>query len=326
MTLSLETGGLAGEDPYQKRLKYAAGLANIRNRPFRERQEDAANLREQLKPDNSVWRPGSGFRNTGAFRERALSDAALGARSKELGAPTSFRGGAGAPEPVAILRGTTTTYSPGRVPGAQFAGPEFATPTEARQDWNRENANLATVAADRLGVTNPRIPARFGTYVAPEAPTLEAASRADIKGERGLNLAKAGFVNAQNEAAKVAQDKAHKEQIGRDFDTWYRRRYSVYQNGKLIPATDEPTLRAADFAKEYALEQGNAKAGQNYMEWDRRLREKYPDLYRQIMSEDPTLWFERVKQAGPYLPAITYPATRVTPEPWAGIPNTENMP
>ena len=76
-----------------------------------------------------------GFQNTGAFRERAEQTTALAAGGAQVGSPTSFRGGEGAPEPIAVMRGTATTFSPGRLPGNQFAEPEMATPLQAKQSY-----------------------------------------------------------------------------------------------------------------------------------------------------------------------------------------------
>jgi hypothetical protein len=305
MALSLETGGLGGDPEVTRRLNIAAGQQAIRNAAWRQRREEAAADPASSKPDMSVWQPGSMWRNTGAFRERAMANAQLGAGAKELGAPTSFRGGAGAPEPVGIIRGNTVTFSPGQTPGAQFAGPEFATPTEARQAFNREGANLATVAADRLGITDPRIPAKFGTYKPPEAPALEAASLADVKGERGLNLAKAGFVNTQTEANQQTDERKRQNQVLSDFDKTWKNQYATKG---WDTKTGEPTYEFPNdngimedryAAREFARTNG-AQAGMKLYQ-DRQAVRKYleatglPDNfnmsgYLNAVSQDPQAW------------------------------------
>ena len=60
----------------------------------------------------------------------------------ELGEPTSFRGGAGAPAPVGMIRGMRQTYA------TEAGGPnltEFATPVQAQQAFNREQARVAGI-------------------------------------------------------------------------------------------------------------------------------------------------------------------------------------
>ena len=80
----------------------------------------------------------------------------------ELGEPTSFRGGAGAPAPVGMIRGMRQTYA------TEAGGPnltEFATPVQAQQAFNREQARVAG--------NTPEAVKQYGELV-PTGGTLEA--------------------------------------------------------------------------------------------------------------------------------------------------------
>jgi hypothetical protein len=220
MALSLETGGLGGDWDTSRRLRLAAGEQAIRNSAWRQRREEAAaEDPNQGKPDPSVWRPGSGFRNTGAFRERALAERQPGAGAAEMGEPTSFRSGAGAPEPIAVMRGTTTTFSPGRLPGRQFAEPETATPLEARQVWNRGMRAEAVAAADRRGFTVPEatLEARYGSWREPGTSRLETIANLDPTGARAFNLARTKGVEEAIKTSETAQKQQDRRRAADQF-------------------------------------------------------------------------------------------------------------
>jgi hypothetical protein len=115
-----------------------------------------------------------GFRNTGGAR--AAAEPTNLAQAAELGAPTSFEGGEGAPTPIGVIRGMKQTNA------VDAGGPqlsEFATPLQAKQAFNR-NAGV-------------------GEYVPPEGPKLQAAADIDPTGQRAVNLATA----ADKEAASA---------------------------------------------------------------------------------------------------------------------------
>jgi hypothetical protein len=240
----------------------------------------------------------------GALRAFQAERAATTARGGELGEPTSFAGGAGAPEPIAVMRGTATTFSPGRPEGAQFVLPEVATPVQAQQSWNRAQLqrNLGQVATDvAAGKVTPQgaegfrtaATDRYGEYVAP-GQTL-----ADIKYARPLQKAQAEVVTKQMEQAE-------KDKLGTDFDKLIKRRFgtpSVGKSGNVDYAlpSDEFMLRDLAEAREHAVEQKNVQAGMNYMEWSKRLRQMYPDVYATTMRENPLAWREMVINAGPQL-------------------------
>jgi len=255
--------------------------------------------------NDSVWQPGSGFRNTGAFREKALQTAQFGAQAAEVGEPTSFRGGAGAPEPIAVTRGTATTFSPGRLPGHQFAEPEMATPLQAQQKWNQGMRGEAVAAGDSRGFTVPEatLDTQYGGF-RPSGQTLE-----ETKGGFHVEAASAANKNpASAAAAKIAEEKqaqAVKEKVGTDFESRALKRYGVYKEGKLTRPAEEHVLRDLDEAKDYAMEKGDPSAGHNYMEWSQRLRNMYPDVYATTMKTNPLAWRDIVTTHGPQIPATT---------------------
>jgi len=98
------------------------------------RTEPAASLRQAAPPN-----PGErsfGFRS-GAVQVGGVADQHLNLATeagKELGAPTSFNAGAGAPAPIGVIRGMRQTFATDEG-GPQLS--EFATPLRAAQAYNR---------------------------------------------------------------------------------------------------------------------------------------------------------------------------------------------
>ena len=83
------------------------------------------------------------YRPIGGWQDQGRG-ANLVANAGEMGEPTSFHGGAGAPAPVEVVRGMRMTYTnPAADTGGGYAPTpgrgtaEFATPTEAGQAFNR---------------------------------------------------------------------------------------------------------------------------------------------------------------------------------------------
>lgn len=91
-----------------------------------------------------------------------------------LGEPTSFRGGAGAPMPVEVVRGFRTTYTnpaPDSPGGGYSPTParntqEFASPLQAQQAFNRGARSEAVAAGDARGFTTPEatLDAQYGGF------------------------------------------------------------------------------------------------------------------------------------------------------------------
>jgi hypothetical protein len=213
------------------------------------------------------------------------------------------------------MRGTATTFSPGRLPGRQFAEPEMATPVQAQQAHNRGMANLATAAADRRGMTDPRIEAQYGGFRAPGQTIEEVKAAKEGPGATQERLMKGELFHAQQEKLAREEDKARRDEAVATFSKIALRRYGTFdKTGKAVLPTDEHLLRDINEAQEYAREQGNHQAGMSYMEWSKRLREMYPDVYAATMRENPMAWRDVVVTHGPQLekvgPTTTPPATR----------------
>ena len=280
---------------------------NWRDRGGGFRQPQAAPVAQA--PADTGMRP-VGFRNTGGIREQAGQPAQLAAGAAQVGEPTSFRGGAGAPEPIAVMRGTATTYSPGVLPGHQFAEPEMATPHQAGQAWNQGMRNEAVAAGERRWFTTPEatLDTQYGGFRSPGQTLAETTGQKHVE-------AMAAYTRDPSKvaAAEIAQQKqaeAEKAKIGTDFETDVKRRHGEPMVGKGggitydISKLDPYKLRDIDGAKNYAMEQGDPKAGHNYMEWSQRLRMQYPDIYAATRS-NPLAWDDVVRTHGPQLPAAT---------------------
>ncbi|MDI6752785.1 MAG: hypothetical protein QME78_00135 [Thermodesulfobacteriota bacterium] len=135
---------------------------------------EAANLRQAVPPNTGERSFGfrSGAATPGGVAERHFSLAA--AAGKELGAPTSFNAGAGAPAPIGVIRGTTSTYA------TDTGGPqpqEFATPLQARQAFNRAGGQGEYEPAE-----GPRL--RIAADVYNKRPDLVAQAR--LVAEKGF--------------------------------------------------------------------------------------------------------------------------------------------
>ncbi len=153
------------------------------------RADAAQNLRAAATPVAPEATPTRSFGfQSGAARGAAEGRSAdLAAAGVELGAPTSFNAGAGAPPPVEVVRGTRTTFTnpaPDTGDGGYNPTPgtgtkEYGSLLQAGQAYNRGN--------------------KVGEYVPPEAPKLQAAADIDPTGQRAVNLATA----ADREAASA---------------------------------------------------------------------------------------------------------------------------
>ena len=127
--------------------------------------------------------------------ERAPNLAAAGA---ELGAPTSYNGGEGAPQPVEVVRGARTTFTNpapdtgngGYNPNASQNTQEYGSLIQAKQAFNRGQGEDG------------------GEYVPPEGPKLEAAAAADVAGYRAYHLGQAKVQEAAAAAEKLGVDKS----------------------------------------------------------------------------------------------------------------------
>ncbi len=156
----------------------------------------------------------------GQFR-RVDSDVAGGhladavAAGTTFGTPTAFNGGAGAPQPVEVVRGTKTTYTNpapdtgngGYAPTASRNTQEFATPVQANQAFNRGSLQDAMGAA--LGLSDVVPPGSPAGTLSPRGQALaDAADKYGGYQEPRTDLANAqiGALNAKAAADTAATD------------------------------------------------------------------------------------------------------------------------
>ena len=241
--------------------------------------------------------------------------------------PTAFKAGAGAPAPAEVIRGSRMTFTNpvaadaggGYTPQPGRGTQEFATSLEARQAFNQGT-----------GVGEPRLPGQTGQEIAAKAQ-VEAASAYN----------KNPALLAQEAAIRQKQEKTERDEAGTNFDRMVSRLHGTPTVGKSGQIThelkdvDQETLRDIDYGREYAVEMKDPRAGQNFMEWSKQLRTRYATQYAWYMQNNPQGWYDKVKEAGPQMPAITYPAgapAPAAPQPWyrigptPGTPTTEMAP
>ena len=199
------------------------------NRKADERQAQQVATRAATAPATPEASPNPtrsfGFQSgaaRGAAEGRVAETANAGAA---LGEPTSFRGGEGAPPPVAIMRGTRTTFQnpaadqgPGggyvQTPGS--SPQEYATPVQAGQAWNQGMRNEAVAAGDRRGFTTPEatLDTRYGGFRAPGQTLAEITAKAHVEGSAAA--AKNPYYDAM--AGKVKAETAGVEATNRKTD------------------------------------------------------------------------------------------------------------
>lgn len=268
-------------------------------------------------PSDSAWQPGSGFRNTGAFRERAMGDAQTmqpgqpsGVQrgpAEGLGEPTSFRGGFGAPPPVAIMRGPRTTFqNPARDQGpgggyVQTPGSspvEYATPAQAGQAFIQATEGPAGFRAP--------------------GQTFKEAVPGEMVGHEQERLMKAEAFRQAAAKTQREEEKIRRDAVSTEFDKMIKRHLgtpTVGTGGAIsheLKGVEPSVLRSIDYARDYALEQGSADSGRKFMDWDRQLQARYPTQYNWYMQNNPAGWYDKVREAGPRMPAVTYPGAGIT--------------
>ena len=272
---------------------------------FRQPQEVAAAPTQAPTEGRSF-----GFQNTGGARAAVAAPAAVAAEGASVGEPTSFRGGAGAPEPIAVMRGTATTFSPGRLPGRQFAEPEVATPTQAGQAWHRGMAGVETAAADARGLTDPGIEARHGSFRAPGQTVAEIAATKEGPGKTAAGFGAGEYYGELAATAKAEREKKEQGQKVSAFNSLYKERFG--------PAPKEGTQGHEDYydAMLHAREHGD-KAGIDRYVQTHQIRQFEPlfnqqnlDAHKlgfsmeelgQLKQQDPELYRRTVLMLGPKL-------------------------
>lgn len=269
------------------------------------------------------------YRPVGGWAGDKENLALAGNAGAGLGEPTSFRGGAGAPEAVPVTRGMQTTYTiPPKTPdGGGFVaqpgtGQEFLTPMRAGQEFNRAQGGVETAAADARGITDPTIAARRGVFRPEGATGHEIQAQAVGEQQRLTQSAenKRPELVAQAAAQDTAQKKAQAKQHVTDFQSWLTQSpYATFKDGKLeYKSKDEHMERDRIAAESIAQEQG-PKAGQQHFEDRQNIRrwlttQALPsgfdaNVYLNELSKNPALWQQLATQAGQLPPAQA-------PRPW----------
>jgi hypothetical protein len=250
--------------------------------------------------------PGKGGGGAPGVAQQHLATAV--ARGTELGEPTSFRGGAGAPEPIAVMRGTTTTYNAGQA-GHQFSDAEYATPLQAQQAYNRSmlQQNLSDVAArsDREGLTRPDLTeaaeARYGGYRAPGQTGQEIAATKEGPGATIERTGRGNYADALADQINKTNAPADGKQHVGDFQRLMAESpYSTYKDGKMLfVPKDENQARDAMAAENFARDQGGG-AGRQHFEERQQAREYFltqplsrgfkANDFLDKASSDPATW------------------------------------
>ena len=264
-----------------------------------------------------------GFRSGAANPAITPHEANAVAAGAALGEPTSFRGGAGAPAPVAIMRGMRTTFQnpaadqgPGggyvQTPGS--SPQEYATPVQAGQAWNQGMRSAAVGEGDRRGFTTPEatLDAQYGGFRAPGQTTAEIQATKEGPGQQQERLMRGQLFQQQQEKMKREETDVLHKQIEQGLIAHVNKHFGgTYDKaGKMVPPTDQNVLRARDNAIDYAKEKGDLESGKNYMTWDQQLRALHPQVYLKAMQQSPADWDVFVRGMGPTLPKVSMASGR----------------
>ena len=193
----------------------------------------------------------SGAANPGGVGAQHLGEAAV--LGKDLGEPTSFRGGAGAPAPVAIMRGTRTTFQNPAADQGEGGGyvqtpgsspREFATPEQAGQAWNRGMRNEAVAEGDRRGFTIPEatLDTQYGEYREPGQTGKEITAEAHVAGSEAKNPYYMGL-GKKAEAEAAALTGASQKDLIQKNQALIRNKFEA-EHGEFNPTTKNYSLPA----------------------------------------------------------------------------------
>ena len=230
-----------------------------------------------------------GFRSGAANPAITPHETEAVAAGAALGEPTSFRGGAGAPMPVEVVRGVRTTFT-NPAPEAPGGGynptpsrntAEFATPLQAQQAWNRGmRGGFVAEHPTRGNLTYPegtspeeQANAKYGSFRTP-GQTLQETPAREIPGHVEAWKEQAKLAKAQTGVVEAGQAKVDKAKVGTDFDTlMHESPYSTFDTGKgktEFKAKDESQYRDYLASRNLALAQGDPAVGRKHFE-DRQM-------------------------------------------------------
>jgi len=253
-------------------------------RQFSHERGQQANLADLSRTGGrpTLWGPDPN--RAGGIADRRAGLAALAGR--ELGEPSSFAGGAGAPAPgtpgnVEVIRGGQRTYAS---PAA--GGQEFLTPLQAQQAYNRTRlqGSLADIANKPVQVPAGSTPeqergrlvemahGRYGEYRAPGQTLEETKAMKEGPGASAERFARARLFDVTRQKEELGLRGETERKNMDEFDTGFKNRY-----GKQVPhptikgkfqydMPDDPfMLEAYQHARDIARVEG-PKAGHDFME------------------------------------------------------------
>ncbi len=247
------------------------------------------------------YRPVGGWRNPG--ETQAAPNLA------ELGEPTSFAGGAGAPESIGVIRGMKQTFAPAAQPGDQFIEGEYNTRLQAGQAYNR----VAAARDAALGISPGSLATLHGEYRAP------GQTIAEIQAEReGPETGKLRALQTRGRERQEAE--AERTARGTRFSSLYRGQVGT------PPKPDEATYPDYADALAHAQEHGE-RAGMDRLTETKRFRTLEPLMTPEVLKtlgynlppnakEFPEQWRKTVLSLGPKAEAI-YQKIKGTP---TGLP------
>lgn len=279
---------------------------------------EAANLRQAVPPNTGERSFGfrSGANRPGGVAERHYNLAA--AAGSELGAPTSFVGGEGAPTPIGVIRGMTQTFATD-AGGPQLS--EYATPLRAKQAFNRNEgegeyepsegpklrlaASLETKNIDKLAASQGI-----------EEGRAQKAFRNRLLSEFGVNDPEKGLV-LPGYLEKLAL--RHTPTTMAQVDTSFQRFAPEAATEKQLDLFNNPATR--EQARVQALTNYRRKAGPNADPAEEG-RIKTAPITRENLKGfmDIYNWAPKITKPNPSLKAAAPPPwTPETPSPWPGI-------
>ena len=298
-----------------------------RQRQYEERAQARADLRaaRTAPPTAPGVAPAPtrsfGFQSgAGAPSEEVGRAASLVQAGNELGSPTSFNAGAGAPAPVEVVRGMRTTYTNPAPDSGEGGGynptlsrntREFASPVQAGQAFNRGELNQdLALAAKTPGVT-PNVAAlteKYGEYVPPEGPKIAALGEQQRLTQAAEN--KRPDLMAKAEADRAAEATRVGETYVATLKNYLANTFGTFDsatNRMAFKPTDENTARDALAAEEVARREGAPAAiahyqdRQNIRSYLGTMQDQLPkgfdaNAYLSAVSQNPAAWKELVSK------------------------------
>lgn len=306
---TLATGGLswlsererAAEIASRGNLARAAATVEANRLRAASEEDVAARTSGSIRGTGTLTKYGGRPAEPGGGGKGGTGNLRAAAEALEVGGPTSFKGGAGAPPATQIIRGNQITWAnpPAATPGGGFnptpgrTGEEYSSLARAAQAYNRG----MSLAGDTK---------RYGEYEYP-----------DVTGVRALNLAKARVADTVLAQNQQAVQKEKETKATSDFLTTWKNLYAkpTYASGSLTPTYTMPTdagqLYDLSVSQNLAKTQGPQAAMQHYRE--RQAARTYlgginlpsgvdVNAYLDEVAQSPEAWRELMAAAQSFKP------------------------